>query len=502
MSLDILVLTDLHFPLRPTAGEARHGNWMRLFYRKALRKLQHDNITPGLVILLGDLLDDADSPDAEYNFTLLAEEFLKDNVRVLAVPGNHDNAPRVAQLFNSPAGLHIAGDYGFLVFHDTPIVDQPYEFLRSDDDLALPERIAREHPGLPLIALQHPPLANEIPANLRLRNSTDALAAYDRAGVRFSLSGHAHKGHAPAQYGPTTCITLPAFCESPFTFLHLRLDGETITPTFHQLKLPDDIPLADTHCHTAFAQCASGATTAENQHLARLLGLHTLTLTEHVFQLYLPSPVSWSFKWQSDPTIIDAVWQTPNRGRMVAYKNFINAQRRDGLLLGLELDLYDHGKLLLHADDFAGWDLFLGAMHRIQDAVPQMLPGQFEALFMRDLRALLAHPIDILAHPLRIFKSNNIPAPLHLFDEIARLLHDANVAAEINFHDTPPDPRFFEICLRRNVKLSLGSDTHTLPYVADLHPHLNFLRNLGLAPADFPRVLFDPHNPPRRAECG
>ncbi|MCL1887433.1 MAG: metallophosphoesterase [Kiritimatiellaeota bacterium] len=490
MPLDILILADLHYPFYGATGAPYHGDKARLFFQKALRKLRHENITPGLIVLLGDLLDDPAAPDADFYLSLLAEEILKPGIPVLAIPGNHDNAARVAEIFNCPPGLHIVNGVGFLLFHDT-FERKTKRFIRSKAGLALPEKTAREHPGLPLIALQHPALASVVPKKYRLENAADALDSLAAANVLASFSGHAHETHSPGQHGPVAVHTLPAFCEPPFAFLHVRVDGAEVAATRHALKLPDAPPLADTHSHSAFAMCANNINVADNIRVADVLGLHTLAVTEHAFQLYFPPPIAWSFQWVDDPAHAEAAWQTPGRGRMAAYKSFIQTHRRKNILLGLELELHDNGKLLLHPGDRDGWDIFLGAMHRIQGAAKGMPPADIEALYMRDLDALCGHPIHILAHPLRIFKSYNTPPPVHLYDDIARRLAKAGVAAEMNFHDTPPDPAFVTACLRRGVKLSLGTDTHSQPYIADLHPHLKLLGELGVKPGDFPRVLLD-----------
>jgi len=493
MTLDILVLADLHYPQPPTEEKPCHGDRARLFYQKALRKLRHENITPGLVILLGDLVHESNTPgsDAEYHLSMLAEETARDGIPVLAVPGNHDNPGLVEKLFESTPGLHIVNGCGFLLFRDTRVPGRK-KFTRPEDGLALPARIAREHPGLPLIALQHAALAREAPEKYRLENADGAMDSFAAAGVKLSLSGHAHETHAPVQHGSVSCLTLPAFCEAPFTFLHVRVDGADIAATFHSLKLPDIPALADTHCHTAFAQCGAGATAVTTRRVADILGLRTLAITEHIFQLYFARPAAWSFQWVDDPALAEAVWQTPERGRMAAYKKFILSQRRGNLLIGLELDLFDNGRLLLHPDDFQGWDILLGAMHRIQGAVRGMLPAQIETLYMRDLQALCNHRVHILAHPLRIFKSYNVPPPVHLYNDIARMLARAGVAAEINFHNTPPDPLLCAACLRHGAKLSLGTDTHAPASIADLHPHLKLLGELGVTPEDYPKILFNP----------
>ena len=91
--------------------------------------------------------------------------------------------------------------------------------------VALPGRAAGERPGLPLVALQHnpldPPIERDYP--YLLANAGAVLAAYQSAGVILSLSGHYHPGQAHHRVGQVLCYTVPALCEDPFLFAHVRL---------------------------------------------------------------------------------------------------------------------------------------------------------------------------------------------------------------------------------------------------------------------------------------
>jgi histidinol phosphatase-like PHP family hydrolase len=160
--------------------------------------------------------------------------------------------------------------------------------------------------------------------------------------------------------------------------------------------------------------------------------------------------------------------------------------------VGLEVDLYDNGKLLLAPEDAeAEWDILIGAIHFIQDFIPGATSQQeAEALFIRDVERLVDHPINVLAHPFRFFTRNRLEVPRHLFPVVAGLLADSGVAAEVNFHTNSPDPEFIRLCVEKEVKIALASDTHELAEAGEFWPHVNVLRQAGVTPKMFPEVLF------------
>jgi histidinol phosphatase-like PHP family hydrolase len=178
---------------------------------------------------------------------------------------------------------------------------------------------------------------------------------------------------------------------------------------------------------------------------------------------------------------------------MPEYRSFA-AGHRDGFVrLGLELDLLADGSLLLHDDDRGGWDVFLGSIHTVcagNDA--SLSQAELERLFLRDTERLLGHPIDVLGHPFRFFRRLAKERPRHLYPVVAQWLAESGKAAEINFHTNEPDPRFFEECLSRGVKVALGSDAHDLGEVGVFEPHLRCLREAGACADDLADILWRP----------
>ena len=494
--LDVLVLADLHYTALARHAcplPSRQAPLALMLVKKALARLRARGITPGLILLLGDLVDDGVAPEAPEDLACIAGALVKTGIRTLAVPGNHDGDPeRYARLFDSAPGLHLVNGYGFLLFTDQRGEDEHYS--RTPESLAWPSQAAAQHPDTPLIAVQHNPLHPAIRSGYPylLDNSDAVSACYRDARVLLSLSGHYHPGQPAHVHEGVTYATAPALAEAPFSFQHLRLEGRRFELTTHTLRL--EVPgLCDVHCHTEFAYCATTVSAGVNRVLAEQLGLGTLCLTEHAFHLYFPGEIAWTYDWQRDRGLAEAVWNgSPRRGRMAAYRRFAAAQRGPGVRIGLEVDLMAGGELLLHPDDATGWDLLVGAVHEI-DTVRKGTPqAEMERLFMRDLDQLLAYPIQVLAHPFRIFARHQMAKPEHLFREVAARLARAGVAAEINFHTNQPEPAFIRACLDAGVRLALGSDAHQFEEVADFDPHLRLLRDAGMELNDVARHLYAP----------
>jgi len=466
----------------------------QILLRKALWRMKHLGISPGLILLLGDLLNDGDQPGSESDLLTLAGEVLKTGIPVLAVPGNHDGDPdQMARLFGSMPGAHRVGDYIFLLFHDRRKDGEIFE--RTEEQLSLPRHAASQYPDCPLIALQHHPLDPAIPDPYPylLANRDAVMRSYQDAGVRLSMSGHYHAGQAAHRVNGVSYLTAPALCESPFRFLHVRLDGADAQVTEHALRM--NVPgLTDSHCHTELAYCATTITLDDNIRLSKAMGVETLYITEHSFQLYFPKDQAWSFKWQNDPSLAQAVWATPTRGRMAAYRTLIPHFRNHQARAGLEVDLCADGSLLLAPEDAtADWDILVGGIHEIagfQKGVTSQTDA--EAMFLRDVRRFLSHPIDVLAHPFRFFARKGLRKPELLYPVVAGMLAEKGVAAEINFHVNEPEPAFFRACVERGVPIALASDAHELAEVGEFIPHFRVLAEAGVKPDDFSRILFKP----------
>ncbi len=249
----------------------------------------------------------------------------------------------------------------------------------------------------------------------------------------------------------------------------------------------------DIHCHTEYAYCTRDTTAAQNILVCKDAGLAGLGLVEHAFHLYFPVDMAWSFRWQNEHDAVEKAFNGETPTRMAKYRRFIREIRRDPFVrIGLELDLLNDGRLLLAPQDSDGWDYLIGAIHACDGLTRPDSQSHAEKVFMRDLERLLAHPIQVLAHPFRFFNRGDLTKPTHLYKAVADLLAATGVAAEINHHINQPDPAFFRLCLERNVKIALGTDAHEPFEVGNLDKNLEFLNRIGVQPEDYGDLLYNP----------
>jgi hypothetical protein len=232
-SLDLLVLTDLHYINLADdlcTIERRHCDLGPALIRKAFQDVRQAGVQPDALILLGDLVNNGRATGADRDLAEIAQAARDTGLPVLALPGNHDgDVGQFIGAFDCPPGLHELEGFGLLVFHDHIALDDVT--TRSEEGLALPIQIAGQRPYLPLIALQHNPLHPHIESEYPYMptNTDRILSSYRNANVLLSLSGHYHLGQPAHAVGPTTYCTLPATCEAPFTYAHVRLRGRTVS---------------------------------------------------------------------------------------------------------------------------------------------------------------------------------------------------------------------------------------------------------------------------------
>jgi putative hydrolase len=79
--------------------------------------------------------------------------------------------------------------------------------------------------------------------------------------------------------------------------------------------------------------------------------------------------------------------------------------------------------------------------------------------------------------------------PTRLYPVVADLMAKHKVAGEVNFHTNRPDPAFVRECVRRRVKIALGSDGHDIVETGEFTPHLRVLEEAGIRREDLESVL-------------
>ncbi|MDD4621631.1 MAG: metallophosphoesterase [Kiritimatiellae bacterium] len=493
--LTILAVSDLHYTglARQTAQPPQmRGELAKTLLKKVFVRLKHMGVRPDLTLVLGDLLENGNDRNARLDLLAINSELLRSEIPFLALPGNHDgNQQSFGEIFNITEDLQVYGGYGLILYSDK--YKDTYDCSRAETDIMRTQTIAKDNPGLPLIAVQHPPIYPPIDSHYPYRpaNSAEIIDSFKKAGVILSLSGHYHKGQKPRTHEGVLYHSVPALCEAPFRFSLIRLEGANIE--VEDLNLITQLPnIIDVHSHSEFAYCGTTVDAASCIALSQALGVSSLCITEHSFQLYFEKRCAMGFRWQSDAAVVKNAWAQPERGRMLTFRKFAEKIRSPFVKVGLEVDLYDNGKLLIAPEDMdAGWDILIGSIHYVLGFVPgKTSQKEAESLFMRDVEIMVAHDIDVMAHPFRFFERNRLTRPKHLYPVVAGLLADCGIAAEVNYHVNQPDVEFIRACHEQGVSIALASDAHDLAESGEFWPHVNLLKQAGITPRMYPEALF------------
>lgn len=223
--MDLLVVTDLHFAgkgARSTIA-ARRGDLVP----ELLDRLREKESGIDALLCLGDAVENGRHPDAVEDLRALKEKLASFGVPFLAIPGNHDRDPkRFASVFGEPEPLLLPEKVRVIPFADS--YDEKDVCTR--DFAVMEDMFAQIRPGETVIVCQHNTVLPEIDSAypytpVRFREIADA---YEKAGVALSLSGHYHSGIEMFTEQGVRWLCGPAFCEEPFRYMRITLDGGDI----------------------------------------------------------------------------------------------------------------------------------------------------------------------------------------------------------------------------------------------------------------------------------
>ena len=227
--IKILMLTDLHY-----VGKADHrcGIEKRKVYKipelmeRLLVEVQPADID--LIVLGGDLTDNGKAPGAEEDLEEIRELIGRFHKPVLPIRGNHDCPPAVFEkILGSSGGITKMNGYQLICFSDRY---EPGGVCFRDWN-GMEKVFGEASASMPVIVFQHSPIyppihEDDYPYNLS--EAEKVMAYYQKKEVLLCVSGHLHRGIAPVKKGDVTYFTAAAFCEAPFTYAVLHLEGTHI----------------------------------------------------------------------------------------------------------------------------------------------------------------------------------------------------------------------------------------------------------------------------------
>lgn len=472
--LKIGIITDVHYGPRQDVSRRRY-HIAHILVERAVRRLNL-MIKPDIVLVLGDLVDNGSDTDAEERLLELRKILNKLDCPYLAIPGNHDDShEQFYRVFDRPGEWEDVAGARFLGFVDR---DEPgYNSSRSDEDIDRFYKARADFNG-PLIAFQHvclyPPEPKMAPYNYL--NAENILSAMKEVGVTASISGHHHHGVEPVEVDGTTLVTAPGLCESPFPITEIVVDGMSVDVKRHNLAMPPELKLVDTHLHTQLAYCSENMDVGMSIELAKEFGLAGMRFTEHSAQLYYDRKPFGQAKWlEHGINNLD-----PAANRIEQYLELKRQYEDDFALFSLEADCAKDGRLVLKPEDSHHFTPVVGAIHSLPGLSMDLAPStQSNETFLFLVESMCKQGISSLAHPMRIFRRCNWDAPVELFEPTAKLLKQYGVAAEINYHTNLPHVEFIKLCLDLGVKFTFASDSHNLAEIGDFAPHLSILAMAG-----------------------
>jgi len=484
-NVSVAVIADVHYGKASTIPSRRTEIADNLLLRTVYRL--NRLVRPDITLVLGDVIDDGCSPDAEQNLVHIRSILDKLDSPYIAIPGNHDCIPEAFyRVFHRPRDIEDIAGVRILSFVDQ---EEPgYNARRSAHDIDRYRKARADYDGV-LLAVQHvclyPPDGRTV-APYNYTNADDIIREMNKAGVNLSVSGHYHPGGENTRHGDTMFVNAPGLCEAPFPFLEITIGGNRIETHRHELKLPESLHLIDRHVHTPLAYCNENMDIERSIDLARAVGLAGLTFTEHSGQLYFDKTRYWNKTCLRDG--MDAA--NPSDNRMPDYLELKRQYQQGMIRFGLEADCDFQGRILVKPSDRLHFDYIAGAMHGLASLEKNEPPGlEAQQEFLHLLEKLLASQINVLAHPFRAFRRSGHPPPQELFRPTAELLQKHQVAAEINFHTNEPPVAFIRNCLTLGVKLSFGSDAHNVAEIGEFSYHLALLKEAGFD-GDLSDVLY------------
>ncbi|NOY82107.1 MAG: hypothetical protein GXP31_14010 [Kiritimatiellaeota bacterium] len=486
VGLKIAVLSDLHVG-DPGPIEARRSEIADVLLLRAIHRINR-YLHPDLTVLLGDLLDDGQAPEADRWRRTIRETLDLLDTPVVVLPGNHDgDIDAFYRDFPRPPSAFTLNGVRFLVFFDP---EEPgWNARRTEQDIRRLAGERRAHAG-PLVSLQHVPLfpPGRATCPYNLVNSPEVLRALRGPGISLTLSGHEHKGMQLFRQDRLFFAATPALCEVPFRFWMITIgdDGKDVSVHDERLRMPDELRLFDGHVHTRFAYCGENMVVSRAVSLARDFGLAGLGFAEHSAHLY------WNRQDCGRGAYAEPGVRIPAGKHLRAEDYFAAIEPALGpqVVPGLEADLTYAGELVLRPKDRARCRLLLAAVHRLpelQTPNPDLDKAADE--FLHIVSRALSAGVDVLAHPFRVFRRSRQPIPEKLYAPTVRLLREHGVAAEINYHTNEPPEAFVRLCLDAGVRLAFGSDSHNLYEVGEFRPHLALLERCGVPPSDLSEIL-------------
>ena len=153
------------------------------------------------------------------------------------------------------------------------------------------------------------------------------------------------------------------------------------------------------------------------------------------------------------------------------------------IILGMEANIKDrYGNIDINEHVCKQIDFVIGSIHYVREA--STTEETALAYLQRVERAITKHRLNVLGHPFFLHRDLFPYVPRDYIEEFLELAAKRSVAMELNVKYRAPNDEFLKLCLRHNVKLSVGSDAHRAEEVGEVRWAFKKLEKLGARKED------------------
>lgn len=186
-----------------------------------------------------------------------------------------------------------------------------------------------------------------------------------------------------------------------------------------------------------------------------------------------------------------AFQELPRRMTPGTLRAYLQAFEGVNAFKGLEVEVLDDGTVSMAPPTKTAFDLILGGLHIVQgirfwgDATPILHPPGFvEAVRVVLITAMESRLLDVIAHvtwlPPSIHHMTGDLLDAAWADSVVDAASDFGVAIELSGAWRVPNEAFVERCVHHGVKLSLGSDAHTLQTIGNTRYGVTLVQALNV----------------------
>jgi histidinol phosphatase-like PHP family hydrolase len=240
--------------------------------------------------------------------------------------------------------------------------------------------------------------------------------------------------------------------------------------------------ITDFHAHTNMSYCAANDMTPEFyvSLLRNAPALDKVAITDHGMALYFPEDVAWRWEYISDSSVFDKHRNWGN-GRLESHLKNLENFRDDGILLGLEVEMMNDGRITCDPCFRDKLDVMIASVHYLPVSVNAGFSGrQVLDFWLEHMEGLFKTGANILGHPFR-WLAAQIEIPYDLVEIVVKKAKDANMALELNSHfEIPTDVEMLKEAVKQDAKIVFGSDAHSRDEAGDFSYHFDTLIRAGL----------------------